>query len=451
MEWGAHPIATADDEILRKIVHFFGNDIAVFGSAAFVCRAWLRVVREVALARPLYRFGDIAVQRPDVAILPALQPRSKTRAYGKRLRDEAEQLADAARTITCGAWHPVHTNYFVIGFADGTLCSWSARNGLSQKASIRYVMEGDFSSSTRAVTQFAFSRDGEWGVCGNMNGTTESFRPRVVDGELYLNYTGSRIQWGDDFVTWCEFVADTSRVATCVNEVIVWEADTGEEVWRHTPGAACVRFSPDGNTSATLAFDATLHMHDVSSRDRLALIHLAPPEDFPLRDDLFRTLAAMVNHPGLGASTDGIDESVADVAHMLHGIISFTTHCALVLPVLGLARSLQQGHGALRDALVAEIENSPNTVMLRTDDASVTDATRKCAWRGFIARICAVLTGRDSCARCGEPIENEAGRKKACALCHTVVYCGRECQKAHWTASHKAACRCFCAQIIEHV
>ncbi|OJT04251.1 hypothetical protein TRAPUB_5041 [Trametes pubescens] len=43
--------------------------------------------------------------------------------------------------------------------------------------------------------------------------------------------------------------------------------------------------------------------------------------------------------------------------------------------------------------------------------------------------------GNTACAQCGSPNE-----LKACAKCKQRYYCGKACQKAHWTGGHKAEC-----------
>ena len=43
------------------------------------------------------------------------------------------------------------------------------------------------------------------------------------------------------------------------------------------------------------------------------------------------------------------------------------------------------------------------------------------------------------CANC-DKVEPGLGEFKRCIQCKLVVYCGRDCQKAHWKAGHKKVC-----------
>ncbi len=40
-----------------------------------------------------------------------------------------------------------------------------------------------------------------------------------------------------------------------------------------------------------------------------------------------------------------------------------------------------------------------------------------------------------NCHVCG------AGNAKKCAGCHSIAYCGKDCQVKHWKAGHKILCR----------
>ena len=44
------------------------------------------------------------------------------------------------------------------------------------------------------------------------------------------------------------------------------------------------------------------------------------------------------------------------------------------------------------------------------------------------------------CASCGAESGPGAAALKPCSRCKAVSYCGKECQRAHWKAGHKAAC-----------
>jgi hypothetical protein len=43
------------------------------------------------------------------------------------------------------------------------------------------------------------------------------------------------------------------------------------------------------------------------------------------------------------------------------------------------------------------------------------------------------------CASCGRGCEKGL-RLKPCSRCRNVVYCGNECQRAHWKGGHKESC-----------
>ena len=44
------------------------------------------------------------------------------------------------------------------------------------------------------------------------------------------------------------------------------------------------------------------------------------------------------------------------------------------------------------------------------------------------------------CASCGAESGLGGSALKPCSRCKAVSYCGKECQRAHWKAGHKAAC-----------
>ncbi|KAL7525712.1 hypothetical protein ACHAXR_002042 [Thalassiosira sp. AJA248-18] len=50
------------------------------------------------------------------------------------------------------------------------------------------------------------------------------------------------------------------------------------------------------------------------------------------------------------------------------------------------------------------------------------------------------------CANCGKTSEDEGVNPKNCSSCFLVKYCGRECQKKHWT-QHKLVCRRRAAEL----
>jgi len=45
-----------------------------------------------------------------------------------------------------------------------------------------------------------------------------------------------------------------------------------------------------------------------------------------------------------------------------------------------------------------------------------------------------------ACAHCGKERGQPGVALKPCARCKAAVYCGKDCQLAHWRAGHKAAC-----------
>ena len=50
----------------------------------------------------------------------------------------------------------------------------------------------------------------------------------------------------------------------------------------------------------------------------------------------------------------------------------------------------------------------------------------------------------DRCTQCGAwaaDLAREDRKLLKCSRCKRVRYCGRECQRAHWRAGHKAECR----------
>ena len=48
--------------------------------------------------------------------------------------------------------------------------------------------------------------------------------------------------------------------------------------------------------------------------------------------------------------------------------------------------------------------------------------------------------GNHQCAACGAASGPGGTAIKPCGRCKRVSYCGKECQRAHWKAGHKAAC-----------
>jgi len=50
----------------------------------------------------------------------------------------------------------------------------------------------------------------------------------------------------------------------------------------------------------------------------------------------------------------------------------------------------------------------------------------------------------DRCTHCGASaadLARDDRKLRRCSRCQRVRYCGRECQRAHWRAGHKAECR----------
>ena len=48
--------------------------------------------------------------------------------------------------------------------------------------------------------------------------------------------------------------------------------------------------------------------------------------------------------------------------------------------------------------------------------------------------------GNHQCVACGAASGSGGTALKSCDRCKRVSYCGKECQRAHWKAGHKAAC-----------
>jgi hypothetical protein len=65
------------------------------------------------------------------------------------------------------------------------------------------------------------------------------------------------------------------------------------------------------------------------------------------------------------------------------------------------------------------------------------DATRTLSEKNVRdAHASPAASGPARCAHCAV----EVAKIRACSLCRHVVYCGAECQKAHWKAGHRASC-----------
>ena len=85
--------------------------------------------------------------------------------------------------------------------------------------------------------------------------------------------------------------------------------------------------------------------------------------------------------------------------------------------VISLAKALRKA-SKQRDAILADMD----------DDGVLTP---------FCERVQTILRGAEACAHCGV-----AGRRlKACAGCHCVVYCDRECQRGAWPSHREGVCR----------
>jgi len=51
------------------------------------------------------------------------------------------------------------------------------------------------------------------------------------------------------------------------------------------------------------------------------------------------------------------------------------------------------------------------------------------------------ITNGSMCSNCSAPEDSASGYKlSACSRCGLVAYCSKDCQRAHWKASHKQHC-----------
>ncbi|EIW53792.1 uncharacterized protein TRAVEDRAFT_133412 [Trametes versicolor FP-101664 SS1] len=77
-------------------------------------------------------------------------------------------------------------------------------------------------------------------------------------------------------------------------------------------------------------------------------------------------------------------------------------------------------------------EMKKGTVLVRTP---VAGSTVGAFWEEGVRDRRMDNPGNTACAQCGSPNE-----LKACARCKQRYYCGKACQKAHWTGGHKMEC-----------
>ena len=276
MEWKDCAIATSDDEVLRHVFEFIGTDARTFGSAACVCRAWRTVATDcLKESRRLYLFGNYSCAwKPTVANMSPLHPRIVTRSVSARRTREAGVLAAASHKVTCVTWHPTMADMVITGFVDGGLCAWSTRTGRAVRT-FSWSIREDANTGLYAVSHYAISRDGQWGLFCDVGGITQLFQQKdELDQFCFQCMPERATNWGPSPVTWAEFVPHTENsVAVCANAVYVYNFVDNLILWDHSAGAVCVRFTPDGITSATMT-RSMVHIHRVDSREELARFEL---------------------------------------------------------------------------------------------------------------------------------------------------------------------------------
>lgn len=129
----------------------------------------------------------------------------------------------------------------------------------------------------------------------------------------------------------------------------------------------------------------------------------------------------------------------ARASKQLFGLIERAAICAAV-PVLELARALRRRAlvsevgRALRDEVVAWFHDGELKVPVL--DCAAPLHLSMAAFIDLRARILAVMLGEEECAACHKGLS----RARACAVCHAVTYCDRECQRAHWK-EHAELCK----------
>ena len=302
MEWKDCAIATCDDDILRHVFEFIDTDARAFGYAACVCRAWRTVATDFLKSRRLYMYGDYSCTwEPTVATMDPAQPRIVTRSVSARRERKACELAAASHKVTCVTWHPTIADRVIAGFADGGLRAWSTRTGQTV-GTFSWSIREDANTSLYAVTHFAVSQDGQWGLFCDAGGFTQLFQSQADPAKFCFECVLERAaSWGPSPVTWAEFVPHAENlVAVCANAVCVFNFVDNTILWDHSAGAVCVRFTPDGTTSATLT-RSMVHIHRVDSREELARFELSlgatPPVGMTWSPDGRRLLVGTTGAP----------------------------------------------------------------------------------------------------------------------------------------------------------
>lgn len=132
----------------------------------------------------------------------------------------------------------------------------------------------------------------------------------------------------------------------------------------------------------------------------------------PLRSRMLSALATLVARDAFFITDAGI--SVFLISHPSAGVISLAK---------ALRKASKQPDGRrTRDAILADMDNDGAPPPLDSH---------------FCERVMAILQGAEACAHCGV----EGRRLKACAGCHCVVYCDRECQRGAWPSHREGVCR----------
>lgn len=100
-DWNDHPLATADDSVLYRVMLALGDDALSYARAACVCRRWSSVATAIAGSREVFCFGTLKFAWPPVSLLPPARALPLPSLTSRMLKSrETKSRCTTSRTST---------------------------------------------------------------------------------------------------------------------------------------------------------------------------------------------------------------------------------------------------------------------------------------------------------------------------------------------------------------